>query len=208
MNKHAAKRMHACQLSRKARSRMERRPLTRVWLLPRASSPKASSTSLRLCSCSFRMRSSTVARTVKRNTRTSRVCPIRWVRSMACSSVVGFHQQSSRKTLRACIMLSPRLAALSDMIITVTSARCLKSRSAASRRCTLIVPSSLRNTCPCSLRWTSSRSSMEVHCEKMMTFSSSPVRAASARIAASCCSTDSSLLDSTLPLLSLLPPLL
>eukprot|EP00958_Prasinococcus_capsulatus_P021803 scaffold3011_cov290-Prasinococcus_capsulatus_cf.AAC.3 len=56
MNKHAAKRMHACQLSRKARSRMERRPLTRVWLLPRASSPKASSTSLRLCSCSFRMR--------------------------------------------------------------------------------------------------------------------------------------------------------
>ena len=41
--------------------------------------------------------SSIVSLAMSRYTITLRVCPIRWVRSMACASVAGFHHGSSRK---------------------------------------------------------------------------------------------------------------
>lgn len=61
-----------------------------------------------------------VALTAKRDTLTVRVCPIRCARSIAWSSVVGFHHTSSSRTCEAATRLRPKLAALSDMIMTVT----------------------------------------------------------------------------------------
>lgn len=66
------------------------------------------------------IRSSTVSFIVTRDTFTGWVCPILCTRSMACSSVVGFHQRSRRITWRAATIFRPRLPAFSDISITVT----------------------------------------------------------------------------------------
>lgn len=60
--------------------------------------------------CRARMRSSTVPLMVMRVTCTGRVWPMRCARSMACSSVVGFHHRSSSTTWLAHTRFTPESA--------------------------------------------------------------------------------------------------
>mmetsp|Transcript_2208 Transcript_2208/g.8015 ORF Transcript_2208/g.8015 Transcript_2208/m.8015 type:complete len:250 (-) Transcript_2208:253-1002(-) len=143
-------------------------------LQPSASSPKALAASARFSAWSLRIWSSTVSLTVKRVTCTSRRWPMRWQRSIACSSTVGFHHTSRRRTWLAQTRLTPRPAALSDMSITVTLGSSSNSMSALSRAASDMAPSSRRNWNPSFLSGPSRRSSMDVHCEKMIDFSTKP----------------------------------
>mmetsp|Transcript_28000 Transcript_28000/g.78307 ORF Transcript_28000/g.78307 Transcript_28000/m.78307 type:complete len:225 (+) Transcript_28000:1046-1720(+) len=106
-----------------------------------------------------------------RVTITSRVCPMRWHRSMACSSTCGFHHGSHSTTWFAATRFRPTEAAFRLMIMTVTWGSSRKSATALSRAAMDMEPSRRRNLYFCSFMGTSRMSSMEVHCVKITTFS-------------------------------------
>src|SRR5262245_50158613 len=66
--------------------------------LAKLSSPSKSFASALLRCCNSQMRSSTVPSVSKRYAMTVRVWPMRWVRSIACASIAGFHHGSNRIT--------------------------------------------------------------------------------------------------------------
>ena len=103
----------------------------------------------------------------KRRTTTSLVWPIRWQRSIACSSTAGFHQGSIRKTVLAAQRFSPTPPALSESRKICGPCALpdspLKSASAADRLACEVEPSSRTYRTPRCFSGTSIRSRKLVH---------------------------------------------
>mmetsp|Transcript_13876 Transcript_13876/g.54813 ORF Transcript_13876/g.54813 Transcript_13876/m.54813 type:complete len:310 (-) Transcript_13876:1892-2821(-) len=115
--------------------------------LPRAPSARASFTS-----CSLRIRSSSVSLTVILNTSTGSVWPMRWTRSIACSSAAGFHQGSMRRTLLAIVRSMPTPAPRMLRSMTETDSCSPNCLEALARACMGIEPSMVSHLM---LRWSS-----------------------------------------------------
>mmetsp|Transcript_7027 Transcript_7027/g.22488 ORF Transcript_7027/g.22488 Transcript_7027/m.22488 type:complete len:406 (-) Transcript_7027:373-1590(-) len=122
-----------------------------------------------LSAASAMIRSSTVLSDASRITRTGRVCPIRWHRSIACLSAAGLKSESCKITVSADVRLmpSPPARVVTSSAVTVPSR--LNSSMMTCRSAALVEPSKRRYSMPTWPNTSSSTSSVIVHCEKITT---------------------------------------
>mmetsp|Transcript_80657 Transcript_80657/g.214126 ORF Transcript_80657/g.214126 Transcript_80657/m.214126 type:complete len:269 (-) Transcript_80657:372-1178(-) len=117
-------------------------------------------------SCNFTIFSSIVSWVMKRTAFTSRVCPMRCARWMACNSHAGFHQGSSMKTWLAICRFRPSPPAFREMRMIFRVGSVLKATRASSRACMVMPPRKTTQEMPALFSRNSTSSSMAPNCEK------------------------------------------
>mmetsp|Transcript_64155 Transcript_64155/g.167912 ORF Transcript_64155/g.167912 Transcript_64155/m.167912 type:complete len:377 (-) Transcript_64155:724-1854(-) len=123
-------------------------------------------------SCFFSWRakifSSTVPSVMNRTARTSRVCPIRWARWIACISQAGFHHGSRRNTWFAIWRFRPSPPAFREMRMIFRVGSVLKATSESFRAWMDMPPRNTTHAMPARFSRNSTSSSMPPNCEKTM----------------------------------------
>ena len=128
------------------------------------------SASLLFSSCRCRMRSSMVPFAMTFCTLTTRVCPMRCARSVACCCAAAFHQGSAWMTTLAPVRFKPVPPALSDTRNTGTSLS-LNSFTSSTRSLFGVLPVMVQKATPASSRRCAIRSKKLVNWLKMSVFS-------------------------------------
>mmetsp|Transcript_91540 Transcript_91540/g.232920 ORF Transcript_91540/g.232920 Transcript_91540/m.232920 type:complete len:305 (-) Transcript_91540:1406-2320(-) len=100
--------------------------------------------------------------------RTSRVCPMRCARWMACISQAGFHHGSRRKTWLATCKFRPSPPALSEIRMILREVSVLKAVSESARACMVMPPRSTTQARPARFSRNSTNSSIAPNWEKTM----------------------------------------